>query len=508
MMDRPLVSVILPVFNEEKYIASTIDSILNQTLKNFELIIINDGSIDRTQEIINNFVDRRIILIENEKNLGIATSLNLGLRIAKTDMICRIDGNDSAMPDRLEKQYRFLKENSDCGLVTTPVVHIFEDGSQKVSGHYRSSNTIPGYLLFNNCIFHTAVMLRASAIPEGGFDNRFACEDYHMWSKIIFNWKIVILKEPLTKVRDLSGGLRYLPSNKKDSIEVRKTLFKTIGLKFNDQYLNDPGSNFFSNEMTWYKKIKLIFYFETLRNQLNCCEYSDLFNIDQLISSRMRSLFKSKKNIIPLIFFLITPLKLKNLPLIRGRIIFKLVIKQLTKCKRYTLDGDDYKKKWEYLNSISELGRYSIINGYIKYFKFKKILDAGCGEGILFSNINSTSYDEYTGVDVSKTAIENFSKIKNKKTRLIVSDLSRYRTKEKFDLIIFSESLSYFENTKKIIEKYEKFLLKKGMIVISVFEEQKTKDIWKKIPNSLSIIDSVLIKNNGLTWRIKLFDKV
>ena len=151
MIDRPIVSVILPVFNEEKYIASTIDSILNQTLKNFELIIINDGSIDRTQEIINNFVDRRIILIENEKNLGIATSLNLGLRIAKTDMICRIDGNDSAMPDRLEKQYRFLKENSDCGLVTTPVVNIFEDGSQKVSGHYRSSNTIPGYLLFNNC---------------------------------------------------------------------------------------------------------------------------------------------------------------------------------------------------------------------------------------------------------------------------------------------------------------------------------------------------------------------
>src|SRR5690606_38292357 len=120
MSKNPLVSIILPVFNGEKYIKQSINSILAQTYHNFELIIINDGSTDSSQEIINSFNDNRIISIQ-QVNEGVAAACQKGLFIAKGKYIMRHDADDICLPEKLERQVKFLEAHNDIALVGTQV---------------------------------------------------------------------------------------------------------------------------------------------------------------------------------------------------------------------------------------------------------------------------------------------------------------------------------------------------------------------------------------------------
>jgi glycosyltransferase involved in cell wall biosynthesis len=111
MFDKPEVSVILPVYNSEIFLKSSIDSILNQSFKNFELIIINDGSTDSSEKIILNYLkkDKRIIYIKNFKNYGISRSLNIAIKKSKGEFICRMDSDDISHYKRIEIQIFFLE---------------------------------------------------------------------------------------------------------------------------------------------------------------------------------------------------------------------------------------------------------------------------------------------------------------------------------------------------------------------------------------------------------------
>ena len=108
----------MPVYNGEKYLQEAIESILNQTFKDFEFIIINDGSTDKTLEIIKSFTDPRIKLITQE-NRGIIYSLNKGITESRGKYIARMDADDISLPERLEKEYRFLEQNPNYGIVGT-----------------------------------------------------------------------------------------------------------------------------------------------------------------------------------------------------------------------------------------------------------------------------------------------------------------------------------------------------------------------------------------------------
>ena len=116
MKSDPKISVLMPVYNDEKYILEAIESILNQTYINFEFIIINDGSSDNSLKIIQSFNDNRIKIINNDKNRGIAYSLNKGLDIAKCKYIARIDANDVAHPTRLAVQKEYLDQKNEVDL--------------------------------------------------------------------------------------------------------------------------------------------------------------------------------------------------------------------------------------------------------------------------------------------------------------------------------------------------------------------------------------------------------
>lgn len=117
-----MISIILPTYNNEQTIFDSINSILNQNYYNFELIIINDFSTDKTKHIIKSFNDKRIIYLENEKNIGITKSILRGIDKAKGDYIARMDGDDIALPERLEIQLNYLTLNPNTDLVASNII--------------------------------------------------------------------------------------------------------------------------------------------------------------------------------------------------------------------------------------------------------------------------------------------------------------------------------------------------------------------------------------------------
>jgi glycosyltransferase involved in cell wall biosynthesis len=122
-MNKPLISVILPVYNMGELVAGAIDSILSQTAINFELIVLNDGSTDNTADVLAAYAqrDERVVIVTNDHNLGLIRTLNIGLDRARGDYIARQDADNRSFSDRLSLQAAYLDEHADVGLVGMPV---------------------------------------------------------------------------------------------------------------------------------------------------------------------------------------------------------------------------------------------------------------------------------------------------------------------------------------------------------------------------------------------------
>ncbi len=159
MQISPLVSVVMSVYNGDLYLREAIESILNQTYTNFEFIIINDGSIDKSSEIIKEYSDPRIKLIEHE-NQGLARSLNKGIRMSNGEYIARMDSDDISFPTRLDKQVHFLLDNPDYVVVGSKAI-IIEKGGAEIFYHesYTAWEDIKTRLI-KNPIFHSSAMFR------------------------------------------------------------------------------------------------------------------------------------------------------------------------------------------------------------------------------------------------------------------------------------------------------------------------------------------------------------
>ena len=169
-MSRPLVSVVMSAWNEEKYVGKTIESILNQTFTDFEFIIVNDGSTDKTQQVLDDFAsrDKRIKIIVNEANMYIARSLNRGIQSAQGEYVAIIDAADVAHPMRLEKQVRFLQDHRDVHLVGTYVYWVDEGGN--VVGEWKVPQVIKNSKLYLPQIaVHPSIMIRKELFDKIGF---------------------------------------------------------------------------------------------------------------------------------------------------------------------------------------------------------------------------------------------------------------------------------------------------------------------------------------------------
>jgi|TARA_B100001964_G_C14230276_1_gene599677 glycosyltransferase involved in cell wall biosynthesis len=207
-LKNPKISVILPVYNGEKYLAEAIESILAQTFRHFELIIVDDGSTDRSLEIIEGHSDKRIHVIRNSENLGITKSLNIGLKKGKGEYVARHDADDVSLPNRLEEQLKYLEANLEVGVVGTNVYNIREDGTVVGSSSLDLEPTFEK-LLKGNRIVHGSVMMRKHVLEEHNYYNEdFGCsQDYELWLRISKGYLIKNIKNPLYKLRSHKGRL-------------------------------------------------------------------------------------------------------------------------------------------------------------------------------------------------------------------------------------------------------------------------------------------------------------
>lgn len=201
-MTNPKISVIMSVYNGEKYLREAIESILNQTFTDFEFIIVNDGSTDGSLEIIQSYDDKRIKIINNEKNIGLTKSLNKALKVARGEYIARQDADDVSLPNRFEKQIKYLEKHPEVALLGTSVYLIDEKG--KIIGK-RMALAKPTFkeLCKGNRFSHGSVMFEKAVITElGGYNELLRyVQDYELWLRIAKSYEIRNLTQVLYKWR-------------------------------------------------------------------------------------------------------------------------------------------------------------------------------------------------------------------------------------------------------------------------------------------------------------------
>lgn len=190
-MKIPKISVVMPNYNCEKYIAEAIESILNQTFTDFEFIIIDDGSTDNSWNIIQEYVkkDERIIAIKNEENLKICKTLNKWIDLAKWEYIARMDSDDISIVDRFEKQVKFLNKNLDVWIVGWTIEIMDENWNVFSQRRYNLTDVEIRKKLFRYSPFcHPVVMIRKSILDNSWKydENQVFAEDYDLYFKI---WK-------------------------------------------------------------------------------------------------------------------------------------------------------------------------------------------------------------------------------------------------------------------------------------------------------------------------------
>lgn len=206
----PKVSVLLPVWNAERYLAGAIQSVLAQSFADFELLIVDDGSTDGSGALIRRYRDRRIRRIENEKNLGVTRSLNLGLEQARGRYLARMDADDLCAPERLERQVAFLDAHPQVALVAIRARRIDAVGAEiGIIDTPSDGETLRRQLRRRNCIVHGSVMMRAEAVRAlGGYDESMErAEDYDLWLRLSERHPIAALPDLLYDWRKHDGGV-------------------------------------------------------------------------------------------------------------------------------------------------------------------------------------------------------------------------------------------------------------------------------------------------------------
>lgn len=195
----PLVSVVIPVFNGEKTIQETIESVLNQTLTDLELLVINDGSQDRTLEIVERISDSRIQIF-SYPNAGQSTSRNRGIELAKGEYISFIDADDLWTPDKLEAQFKALQANPKAGVAYSWTDWIDESSQLLGKGsHNTEQGEVFTKLLLNDFVANGSnVLIRRDALTDvGGFDPSVTpAEDWDLWLRLAIRYEFVAVRSP------------------------------------------------------------------------------------------------------------------------------------------------------------------------------------------------------------------------------------------------------------------------------------------------------------------------
>lgn len=253
----PLITVILPVHNAAAFVKSAIESILQQTFSDFELLVINDGSTDHSAEIISSIKDPRIVYVSNAENIGLIASLTKGIQLAKGKYIARMDADDISLPERLQKQV--AKMESDPGIAVLASLVDFINADDEVTGHWNtdreavSEKEIRALMVKTNCIAHPSVMMRSDVARKFFYkQSQKGAEDWDLWLRVLGDGgRIAKLPEVLLHYRvhpaSITGKDKIAEPLEKRLMRVkRKFLFGQLAkLKINGIY--------FAVKISWAK---------------------------------------------------------------------------------------------------------------------------------------------------------------------------------------------------------------------------------------------------------------
>lgn len=243
--DTPQVSVIIPVYNRERYLGEAIESILGQTFADFELLIIDDCSTDGSREIARAYTDPRIRLIANETNLGQPKTRNRVIQLASGAYIAMLDSDDTAYPQRLARQVAFLERNPDYALVGSWKSSMDAHGrALRVSGRRpMGAEEVCAWALFRCPIVHPSVMARAAVLRANPYCERFLIgADFELFVRLQANgYKLANVPEVLVRYRQHPGGISQATASEEAENAARRAIFqaqlRALGIAFTDQDL-------------------------------------------------------------------------------------------------------------------------------------------------------------------------------------------------------------------------------------------------------------------------------
>jgi glycosyltransferase involved in cell wall biosynthesis len=275
MIGHPKVTVIMTTYNSERYLHKAISSILNQTFSDFELLILDDDSLDKTREIIASFIDPRIRLIINRERKGVAYARKMALEMSQGEYIAVLDSDDIAFSNRLQVQVDYLNRHTDVNLVGCAFEIINENGALLSTYHPPTAPlAVRWELLFRDVIGHSTVMFRRDvALELGGYDSHFlVAEDFDLWVRFAAYGKITQIDGPLIQWRFTPQSMQN-----KDHVNLKKyssaVVMKSIRLQTDQdisfdiaQYLTSPSG------MASSDAIEL----EAFKVLLKCYEYFDI----------------------------------------------------------------------------------------------------------------------------------------------------------------------------------------------------------------------------------------
>lgn len=196
------VSVIIPTYNRAHTVSRAIQSVLNQTYQDFEIIVVDDCSTDNTEEVVKGFNDSRICYIRHEQNRGGSAARNTGIRIARGEYIAFLDSDDEWLPNKLAEQMRVFYSDRNCGAVYTDLLHVCKDGHAEVHKGYHPEGWILKDLLVTNVVgsASSVVVKRECFKVVGLFDEKLpSCQDWDMWIRIAKHYTFRSIPEPLVK---------------------------------------------------------------------------------------------------------------------------------------------------------------------------------------------------------------------------------------------------------------------------------------------------------------------
>lgn len=262
----------MPVYNAQAYVKQAVESILNQTYGDYELLIVNDCSTDASRAIVTSFADNRIRLIDNETNLGIARSRNRGLELASGDFIALMDSDDISLPDRLEKQVAFMERHQECGVCGSWILTIGRGGGH-IMRYPSDCESIRCAMFFKNKgMANPAAMLRRRVFERLAlrYDTDLNCfSDYDFWVRCLHTVQFANINEVLLHYRlhETNTENRIAAAEQKKTLtKIRRALLAHLGLYPDEQELEIhnalcgmrlyPDKTFIADAERWLLKIK------------------------------------------------------------------------------------------------------------------------------------------------------------------------------------------------------------------------------------------------------------